>query len=211
MQSVPGVFLNGLLVTSPNGTVLYERTMERAVVASVSAKCRALDPVDGNSALLGFVGDVIVAERRAPITDSLTARYNEPEVVICPDMSDSPSPVHKLLYMAEPDAITRIRPALEAHCAGRATLVQALPEMLEFLPLGASKGDGVRRLLETLDVPYRDILAVGDAENDIGMLQAAGVGVAMGQAADEVKAAADWVTSSRDEDGFVAALRRFVG
>ena len=53
-------------------------------------------------------------------------------------------------------------------------------------------------------------IAVGDWENDISMLKEAGLGVAMGQAPDEVRAAADRVTGTIDEDGLAQAIRKFI-
>jgi hydroxymethylpyrimidine pyrophosphatase-like HAD family hydrolase len=53
------------------------------------------------------------------------------------------------------------------------------------------------------------VMALGDAANDIEMLGEAGIGVAMGNAPLEVKAAADWVAPSNNDDGVHAALRRF--
>ena len=52
-------------------------------------------------------------------------------------------------------------------------------------------------------------MAIGDGENDIGMISYAGIGVAMGNASDEVKNAADYVTDTVDEDGLANALRHF--
>ena len=54
-----------------------------------------------------------------------------------------------------------------------------------------------------------EIMAFGDGENDIDMLKFAGIGVAMGNASDEVKAAADYVTDSVDADGIAKALKHF--
>ena len=53
-------------------------------------------------------------------------------------------------------------------------------------------------------------MAFGDGGNDISMLRHVGIGVAMGNARDEVKAAADYVTASVDEDGVAKALRKFI-
>ena len=53
-------------------------------------------------------------------------------------------------------------------------------------------------------------MALGDADNDIGMLQAAGIGVAMGNAYPETQAAARWVTRTNEEDGVAYAIERFL-
>ena len=63
------------------------------------------------------------------------------------------------------------------------------PKWLELMPLGITKGSGLTALAEMLDIPMHDVMAFGDGENDIEMLQAAGIGIAMGNAMPEVKAA----------------------
>ena len=86
----------------------------------------------------------------------------------------------------------------------------AIPTMLEVLPPGGSKGAGVAALLDRLGVDPSTMMALGDAENDLGMLELAGLSVAMGQAPERVQAAADHVTASNAEgdDGAADALER---
>lgn len=80
------------------------------------------------------------------------------------------------------------------------------------LPRGGNKGVGVATLLDRLGVRPEEIMAIGDAENDIGMLELAGVAVAMGQASEAVKAVASHVTASNadGEDGAAVALERLI-
>ena len=80
--------------------------------------------------------------------------------------------------------------------------------MLEVLPRGGSKGTGVRALLERTGIAAADMMAMGDAENDIGMLELAGLSVAMGNAADAVKAIAQHVTATNVEDGAADAIEK---
>jgi Cof subfamily protein (haloacid dehalogenase superfamily) len=74
----------------------------------------------------------------------------------------------------------------------------------------ADKGRGLRILSEYLNVPDNDTIAFGDSSNDLTMLQAAGVGVAMGNAAEELKALCDAVTLSNEDDGVAVYLERYV-
>jgi magnesium-transporting ATPase (P-type) len=60
-----------------------------------------------------------------------------------------------------------------------------------------------------MDVKPEEVLALGDAENDIEMLQLAGIGVAMGNAHEKLKAVADYVVATNDEDGVAEAVERF--
>lgn len=81
---------------------------------------------------------------------------------------------------------------------------------LDIAPDGVTKASAIARLATRLDVPRSRIFAAGDGRNDIDMLRWAshgGLGVAMGQASDEVKAVANHVTGSISENGLLAALR----
>jgi HAD superfamily hydrolase (TIGR01484 family) len=80
---------------------------------------------------------------------------------------------------------------------------------LDLAPADVSKASGLQSVCAHLGVPATDVLAIGDGRNDVEMLQWAGRGVAMGQAVEEVKAAADAVTASVHEDGVAVELARW--
>lgn len=80
---------------------------------------------------------------------------------------------------------------------------------LDLAPVGVSKASGLEYVAQQLGVDRSEVLAIGDGRNDIEMLEWAGRGVAMGQAVDEVKAVADDVTLSVDEDGAAVELSRW--
>lgn len=81
---------------------------------------------------------------------------------------------------------------------------------LEFTRADANKGVGLRKLAEILGVNPDATMAIGDTENDLAIIEAAGIGVAMGNATDAVKAKADYVTTSNTEDGVAAAIKHFI-
>ena len=74
----------------------------------------------------------------------------------------------------------------------------------------AGKEIAAQRLARKFGIDRQNIMAIGDSSNDIGMLRWAGLGVAMGNAVPEVKAAADVITGSCEEGGFAQALRQYV-
>lgn len=80
---------------------------------------------------------------------------------------------------------------------------------IDIIPKDGGKSAGIRRYLEEHGLDRSEIMAFGDGENDIDMLKFAGIGVAMGNSSDLVKAAADYVTDSIDNDGIEKALRHF--
>ena len=76
-------------------------------------------------------------------------------------------------------------------------------------PPGISKGLALRKLAADLGIPAEEFLTVGDSENDVEMIEFAGIGVAVANARDAVKAAADYVSEKGDGDGFVEAVTRY--
>ena len=81
------------------------------------------------------------------------------------------------------------------------------PLFTDVVPAGSSKWIGIDKMLEYFKIPLKECMAFGDGGNDIAMLQHAGIGVAMGNADDDVKQYADYVTDSVDEDGIFKALK----
>lgn len=80
---------------------------------------------------------------------------------------------------------------------------------IDLFELGGGKVPGIREYLHRSGIAREETMAIGDGDNDKDMLRFAGIGVAMGNAAEDVKAAADYVTDSVDEDGIAKALRHF--
>ncbi|MDP4206080.1 MAG: Cof-type HAD-IIB family hydrolase [Bacteroidota bacterium] len=83
------------------------------------------------------------------------------------------------------------------------------PINLEINREGVNKGYGLRKLAEFLNIERNEIMAIGDNNNDLSMLHFAGVSVAMDNAIDEVKRAADYVTMSNDENGVAFAIENY--
>lgn len=81
---------------------------------------------------------------------------------------------------------------------------------LEFSAQGISKGSGLKKLCRELGLELGETAAIGDAPNDTEILKAAGLGIAMGNATDSIKAIADAVTLDNDHNGVVAAIRKYI-
>lgn len=112
----------------------------------------------------------------------------------------------KILMSVQPEQLKAVQRTIADLLPDDLTVVQTAPFYLEVLPRSINKGAGLQAACRALGIDIRDTLAFGDSENDIEMLRAAGVGVAMGNAGEDVKAAADRVTRSNNENGIAAAL-----
>lgn len=104
----------------------------------------------------------------------------------------------------------RQRIAAELLATGKYTVASAGGSNLEVNGATAGKADGLAHLCRLLGVAPDRVMAVGDADNDVGMLRFAGLGVAMGNAIPQAKEAARAVTATNDEDGLAQAVEQYV-
>lgn len=81
---------------------------------------------------------------------------------------------------------------------------------LEIFPKNVNKGEAVKYLAQQLEIRLEDVLAIGDRDNDISMLETAGTGIAMGNAQAGVKAVSDYITTDNNHDGVGNAIEKFV-
>lgn len=112
-----------------------------------------------------------------------------------------------LIFFHEAEELKRFRRWLEENFS--LSISSSLDSNVEINALGVSKGRALSALAEHLGIPMSAVMACGDSENDIDMLKAAGLGIAMANATPEALAAADAVTLSNDEHGVAAAIRRY--
>ena len=110
----------------------------------------------------------------------------------------------------EQSGLHKIRQWICEHMHGEVDCFFSCQQYLEVVPKGMSKGEAVKMLCQLMGVEIADAVAVGDAANDISMIEAAGVGVAMANATPEVKAIADFITEKdNNHDGFSEVVERF--
>ncbi|CAM4466344.1 HAD family hydrolase [Paenibacillus tarimensis] len=143
------------------------------------------------------------------------AAYEAKEKVACSlvdrtaDSSWRMGRVQKVILMGDMNVI---RPLWERHQPGlklQYSTFQSEINYWEIIPPGQSKGAALRRLAERLDIRPDEIMAIGNQMNDLDMLLAAEIGVAVANSPDELKAQADYVCEAGYGDGVVEALRRF--
>jgi Cof subfamily protein (haloacid dehalogenase superfamily) len=121
-----------------------------------------------------------------------------------------PEPCIKVVGIGEEQRLRASRPHLIELFKGQVHVVQSAFDLLECLHPETSKERALQTIAQDLGIAPAEIMAIGDGHNDIGMLQFAGLGVAMGNAHDEVKAAADYVTLSNAEDGVAVAIEELL-
>lgn len=111
------------------------------------------------------------------------------------------------LFFREEQARQKMRKLLEA--IPEIVVTSAIPSNLEINAKGADKGNAILRLAEYLKIRQEETMAFGDGGNDVTMIQKAGIGVAMENGYESVKAEADYITASNNEAGVAKAIRLF--
>ena len=159
-----------------------------------------------------YIDDQIHVEKVGPDTEAYLARSQVTAHRVADLRQTLPHHATKLLALcADATLIEQIWQDLnQRYRADQLYLTRSTPFFFEVLHPQANKGQAVRRLTQTLGLSPAQVLAVGDQFNDWEMLNYAGYGVAMGDAPEAVKAIAQWVAPSVEEDGVVAALERFI-
>ncbi|CAL5435640.1 unnamed protein product [Camellia sinensis] len=202
----PGVFLQGLLVYGRQGREIFRRNLDTDV-------CREafLYSLENKIPLIAFSEDRCLTLFDHPLVDTLHTIYHEPKAEVMPSIEDllAGVDIQKLIFLDTAEGVaTTLRPYWSEATRDRATVVQAVPDMLEIVPSGTSKGSGVKMLLDHLGVTANEIMAIGDGENDIEMLELASLGIALSNGSDKTKAVADVIGVSNDEDGVADAIYR---
>ncbi|NLD33997.1 MAG: HAD family phosphatase [Clostridiales bacterium] len=121
--------------------------------------------------------------------------------------------IHRGIYkfyvhtFGDRDRLQHVRRALQG--IPDTVLTHSSETNIEIMPPGVDKGSGIRELAAYLNIPVSQVMAIGDQDNDLPMLKAAGFGVAMGNASQDVKRQADAITSTNAEDGVAQAILRY--
>ena len=124
-------------------------------------------------------------------------------------LADIRLPLPKCLIVGEPDKLIAVESELSLLMQGTISVYRSEPYFLELVPPGIDKARSLAVLLEKLNMKKEEMVAIGDGYNDLSMIKFAGLGVAMGNAQEPVKKAADYITLSNDEDGVAVVVERF--
>ena len=124
-------------------------------------------------------------------------------------LTDITLPVAKCLIVGDADKLIPLEAELCLRLQGRINVFRSEPYFLELVPQGIDKALSLAVLLKEIGVERKEMIAIGDGYNDLSMIKFAGLGIAMGNAQEPVKKAADYITLSNEEDGVAEALEHF--
>jgi Cof subfamily protein (haloacid dehalogenase superfamily) len=203
----PIVCYQGAAIVDPTtDAVLFDRPVQNDVVRDLIATTQA----DGVHLQL-YRNDEYYCEARNRFSD-MYAALAMTEPVIVPSLREAfaYSPATKGVVIADAAVAAEYEARLRAALGKRAYVTRSLPEFVEVLDPHVDKGIALQFVAQRLGVSLEEIAAIGDSWNDLPLLEAAGIRIAMGSGPPELKSAATAVVADVAHDGVAEALERYV-
>lgn len=119
-------------------------------------------------------------------------------------------PINKLLITGDPDLLANMRDQLKRKYHSALNIYCSEPYFLEVMPANIDKAYSLQKLLNSLGLTAEQMICCGDGQNDLTMIEAAGLGVAMANAQSVVLNQADYITKSNDEDGVLHVIETYM-
>lgn len=117
--------------------------------------------------------------------------------------------INKCLLSGNPDEVLELEKILSKSLGDKLGIFRSEPFFLEIVPKGIDKAFSIDRLIKAIGIKTEECIACGDGFNDITMIEYAGLGVGMANANEKLKAVADFITKSNDEDGIAYVVEKF--
>ncbi len=204
--SAPQIIENGAIIADiHSGHILHERLIPPEHILPVLDELRNFGLYRAYHTL-----HRVYVDRNTPRARSWYRPPVLPAVEVEDVASLYPLSCIKVVGIGEANTLREKRRELERIFDEQLYVTQSSFDILEFLHPEVSKGNALRIIASDLNIMPEEIVAFGDNHNDIGMLRLAGLGVAMGNAHEEVKAAADYVTRSNAEDGVAVVIEEMI-
>ena len=199
-------FNGGQIISCEKNEVIYQKELPSGVPKLLGEKAKEHDV-----GILTYEGDHIVTETPENIYAQKESFINKMPIQKIEDFSSYVNfPVTKCLMVADGDYLARVEEQLKMELGSRYSILRSEPYFLEIMPEGIDKAQSLERLLAHVGIERKEMAAFGDGFNDRSMLVYAGLGVAMGNAQEPVKEAADYIAPTNDEDGVAWVIEHMI-
>ena len=203
--SGPQIYSNGALVQTPDGEVLHHRPIDPEVAPRVVVYGRGR-----GVHVKAYLGDDVFVERMGPEAE-FTRALNRLNPQLVPDLATfvEQGPT-KMVLVRLPEAGPSLVAEVQAAFPRQVTAFSSVKQYCEIIHPDADKGKALRALAERLSIPIEQVAAIGDGDNDLTLLGAAGLPLAMGNGTTRLKAIARHVVGTVEEDGVAEAIETYI-
>lgn len=195
------------IVNTGNDEVLFEKRIDPAMLPYLEKKAQK----NGFSIFTYHQDQLITTD---PDNEHIRneATLNGMEIVAVENLSAAVdfSPSKCVLVSDNEAALVAQKDQWRKRLAGTLDVYRSESFFLEVVPPFVDKGNTLGVLIEKLGITTEEVMAIGDGRRDFSMLQLAGLGIAMGNAQDSIKACADYTTESNDNEGVAIAVQKFI-
>jgi Cof subfamily protein (haloacid dehalogenase superfamily) len=206
IEPVPA-FNGGLVVESDLVTVLREKLLEPIVAERLIRRLQEL-----KAGIWVYTHrDWFVLDENGPYVQHEEHAVQYSPTVVKDFSGIALDRVAKIVGVSEDfDALTEAEKQVQKEFEGAVSATKSQKYYLDITHPSANKGEGVLLISELLDIPAENIATIGDMQNDVSMFRQTGLSIAMGNATDEVKTTAKYVTASNEEEGFASAMQKYI-
>lgn len=207
---------NGGYILSYNGSqiidmatneLLFEKRVDPVMIPYLERKAQK-----NNFAIFTYHQDTILTNQPDNQWIQQEATLNGMQIKETPHFAESIdfSPCKCMLVSDDEEALTGLENHWKRRLAGSLDVFRSEPYFLEVVPMQIDKANTLSVLLEKLSIDPKNVIAIGDGVCDVSMIQLAGLGIAMGNAQESVKACADYVTDSNEKDGVAKVVENIL-
>lgn len=198
-------FNGGLVMRADGAETVYSHAFRPAEISEIITYGNVID-----CPIFVYLNDKIISNRDDPVY-----RGKNPDVdfVVAEDLGSTDwniTSIYKIAYVGTPNVVKEMRSRLPLDLEQKYEVSSSVPQFVDFVPLGTSKARALAMIGSRFNISPDEIVAFGDEDNDAPLLQFAGLGVAMGNASEAVKAIADIVCESNVNDGVADVLEELL-
>lgn len=199
------ISFNGAVVTSmKNNEILFETSLTQAEVHSLHDFS-----VDNNVHIITYSDKGVISETDSEYIDVELKLTGIPHHKVPCFKSEVTSTAVKCIMLEHPDYLKTVEKKLKAERADL-SVARSKPFFLEVMPHGIDKAASIAFLAKKLGIEQHEIIAVGNAGNDLSMVQYAGLGVWVDNVTPELRHEADFIVASNENDGVAEVVERFI-
>lgn len=196
----------GKIINCSTNEIIYQKLLNKDLIPSLYH-----DAIEHNIGIMSYENDYIIAGTPIDQYMELESRINNIPIKKVDNFIDYINfDVHKCIMTADGTYLETIEPIIRERYKDTLNVYRSEPFFLEIMPQNIDKAYSLGKLLDHLGLSKEQMISCGDGYNDLTMIEYAGMGVAMANARDVVKEAANFITLSNDNDGIAHVIHEFM-